>query len=189
MKDSGQLHVGLGWWEMKMLLLFIFIVVMLGVGTAAGTNLRLQKSSAGNEFKIPVWRWGIPLNERLGVTFGPPWMMTEADLTWKRVVYNLISKPGFRWLFAELGLGVVATVILTRGAAWLFGKAYRGMVQGAEGLRTLASSTVRVQVAGSVMIVNSRGLIYAADVGGKMSGEEVYGFCLATVKISIMSNE
>lgn len=126
--------------------------------------------------------WGRTLAEWLGVRLVEPWLMTEADLTPSRVVYNWLTKPGFRWLLVDLvvmGLGVGVM-------GWLLGRLGQWVGELGRGLGRWWWGTVRWELSGSVRIQEPTGLIYAASSGGEV-GEEL-GCVVAEVKVKILDD-
>jgi high-affinity Fe2+/Pb2+ permease len=157
----------IGWWEVKMAVLLLFIVTMLVVGKGMS-------------------QWNVPLEQRLGVTFKEPWQMTEADLTTGRIVYNLLTKPGFFLLAGQLVLGFVSVGMMTSGLLWFSRWQWRQFRSLSKAVQEVSQATIRIEVAGTVNIVAENGVIYASVPDEGVSGEDRYGFYLATVKISIV---
>lgn len=176
-----------GWWEVKMGGLLVFIILLLTLGN----QLKHTRDLMGgiNKPKPVVWRLirGESLADSLGVSFREPWEMTETDLTLSRVVYNLLTKSGFRWLTLEVIAGMVASWMFIRGISWVIAWQWQQWHRLAAAASRVATATVRIQIAGTVEIVAKDGVIYASVTDQTSDqAQETYAFYFATVKISIV---
>jgi high-affinity Fe2+/Pb2+ permease len=177
----------IGWWEVKMVVLLLFVVTMVMVGAGMQQSFKLQATSLKlRDDYMRIWKWNVPLEQRLGVTFKEPWQMSEADLTAGRLVYNLLTKPGFRLLAGQLFLGILAVGAISNGLWWLSKWQWRQLQSVSRMVNTMSQATIRIEIAGTVNIVAENGVIYASVPDEAGSGEDRYGFYLATVKISIV---
>jgi hypothetical protein len=175
-----------GWWEVKMGVLLVFIVLMLTIGMRLQKHERQSLIISSWTLAPRIWKWDMPLEQRLGVTFKQPWQMTEADLTGGRVVYNMLTKPGFRILAGQLVLGFVVLGMMTQGVNWMVGWQWRQVQRLSQAVSTMAHSTVTIEISGTVTIVAENGLIYARVTDeDEFSGQDQYGFYLANVKITL----
>ncbi len=121
---------------------------------------------------IPYW-WTltVPVKE--------PWQLTPADLTNERILYNLLTKAGYRWLILQVGLvlgvGVAASMALT----WL----YQSRLQAIG--RIQAKELELVELSGSVEVRHRQGIIYWArqvGLGPVADTFEEFGSWLSGIK-------
>ena len=105
-----------------------------------------------------------------------PWELTPADLTAERIWYNLLTKPGFRWLLVDILLGLLLVVLVWRGAWALvrWSQAPRSVqlpVTSVQAKPTPTRPGLVVEIAGTVKITTSGGIIYQAWESLTQSGE------------------
>jgi len=102
-----------------------------------------------------------------------PWDLTPADLTAQRVVYNLLTKPGFRWLFFDIVLGLTLAIIGMRLGLRLVRWSQVSTVTTDKDL-----TKVKAAVAGTIVVRSPVGVIYQAlesFAGEAVAGMQEYG--------------
>lgn len=108
-----------------------------------------------------------------------PWTITPADLTSSRVLYNVLTKPGFRWLGLQLILTLIGTGLALRGVKYLVflpAKAYQKLNARLAGL---PSDLNVATLYGTVHITARSGIIYISSTATSLVHEiEDFGLWL-----------
>lgn len=120
-----------------------------------------------------------------------PWELTAADLAPPRVMYNILTKVGFRILFVQILLGVVlVSVAMAVSNRWLGVQATKqarlatvGVAPGkqeAGEVEAVRPDTLVISIAGTVAVTAKMGVIYdgVRALAGGESGEREYAFSI-----------
>lgn len=92
--------------------LFGLLAVILTLFVVAGWLSRMNSDQLGVWWeRVREWPYWLTIEPVDGY-----WELSADELTYRRVVYNLLHKPGFRWLVADLFLGAYMAVVLVRKA-------------------------------------------------------------------------
>ncbi len=142
-------------WFIKILGLMVLIMGFLVVG-----GLAQEKTGVGLKNEQWASKWGVVTKD--------PWLLEVEDLTYRRVVYNLTTKPGFKTMFWG-GLWLMTAVIaMIRGVAWAYEWQKQQVGKAVNLAKEVSRRGLMIEIAGTVRVEAKRGTIYVATVG---SGE------------------
>jgi len=167
-RTGGKRQATQEWiWFAKMLVLMVFIMVMLVVGRGYDGGVAGMRGVVKRDGNLA---------QRLGVVPKDPWRIDPADLNRRRVLYNWLTKPGYRDLLVYSGLGVAGLWLMARGMRW----AYKWQ-------RQMAGMGVTVEIAGTVRISAERGIIYVSAMPETSDPMQSYSFVIRVVPIRLVA--
>lgn len=129
---------------------------------------------------------GLPV---LSFVTKDPWDLTVSDLTADRIWYNLLTKPGFRWLAIEILAGMLMVVIAWH-LSWRlvhWSQATRQVYVSTRPVKQVHPSLLKpglvVEIAGTVKIGTTAGIIYQAWESLTQSGERELALVLGKLPV------
>ena len=165
--SGGGVPVGevVGWLFLTM---FVFVCISVGVWASrlsgrvtVWSALPVKESEtsaivAGKVLRLEV----IPNRWALSVPIKEPWQIKPEDLTTERVLYNMLTKEGYRWLMMQMMLVVVGGLLASLGMSWLYRHKLKALG------RIEEEKLAIVELSGSVEVRHQQGIIYwARQVG------------------------
>ena len=157
----------------RLIIIEVSRVVVLTVLIAVIFLVGIKAEAVGSAAK---WVFGRVVMGEVQVEWNPtpttdPWMLTDGDLDYQRVVMNLTSKPGFMWLSiyaisAMVGVGVVLAttqMVMEQLVVWVRRFAY--LLRHVNSLGFRMSGTVRISARSGTIYFSglSRALMGAMD--------------------------
>ncbi|OGV96964.1 hypothetical protein A2W24_02455 [Microgenomates group bacterium RBG_16_45_19] len=170
--------------EVRLIGLILAVVVLLTVGLV---YQGLSRQQSGRQ----RLHWGLKLDLSQKLQVRPnqePYLMNLAELTRERVVYNLLTKTGFRelgWL-SVIGLGLVYLGAQTGVWAWQW--SWQRLVAMNQLAKSWARAQVSLEIAGTVKISHRRGMIYVSRPiawTGRETEGEVFGLSWLPIKVRV----
>jgi hypothetical protein len=158
-------------WFGKMLILMTLILTLLILGQYYSNRSTRSRLVQGTRYVVNNeqdqsgwWPTSAKLATRLDIIPKDPWKLSPQDLTIKRVIYNVVTKPGFRTLMLEVVLMGMGLTTMIKGAEYAY-VWQRLQMRRAVGLaKDVSSRGVLLEVGGTVRIEAKQGVIYVSTV-------------------------
>lgn len=162
------------------------LMIWWGIAAVTGTTGVKAVGQVQAESRVMTYQI-LPAIPVLTITTKEPWELTVSDLTPERIWYNLLTKPGFRWLAIDVMAGLVL-VLLAWQASWKlvrWSQATRQVQLPRHDLHQTRPMVFKpgliVEIAGTVKISTTGGIIYQAWETLTQSGERELALILGKV--------
>jgi hypothetical protein len=172
-----QVVVGVGYVSIALAVLWGMMAVTVFMGQATGVeeSPEMEVMAAERVLTLSIH----PTLPTIVTMTADPWELTAADLVPQRVLYNVLTKAGFRIMFVQILLGVVlVSLAMAISHRWLGVQAVKQAREAMVG--TAPEKQIVIEIAGTIKIAAKMGVIYEgvkALTGGE-SGEREYAFCI-----------